>query len=105
MVSLQQGVCKPSVPRGGDRVVRKYATGLGLDRGYSAHPMRASAVPQIAKRRGRNGVESLRHSLALPGSHVPGSSPSALSGPYVLVSNCGRAPRLWVADAVCGPEP
>src|ERR1700736_6035511 len=42
--SLQQGVCKPSVPRGGDRVVRKYATGLGLDRGYSAHPMRATFI-------------------------------------------------------------
>jgi hypothetical protein len=25
-------------------VVRKYATGLGLDRGYSAHPMRATFI-------------------------------------------------------------
>src|ERR1700730_1598870 len=41
---LQQGVCKPSVPRGGDRVVRKYATGLGLDRGYSAPVMSISAA-------------------------------------------------------------
>ena len=45
--SLQQGVCKPSVPRGGDRVVRKYATGLGLDRGYSAHPMRATFIMHL----------------------------------------------------------
>jgi site-specific recombinase XerD len=27
-----------------DRVVRKYATGLGLDRGYPAHSMRATFV-------------------------------------------------------------
>jgi hypothetical protein len=25
-------------------VVRKYATGLGLDRGYSAHPIRATFI-------------------------------------------------------------
>ena len=27
-----------------DRVVRKYATALGLDRGYSAHSMRATLI-------------------------------------------------------------
>jgi integrase/recombinase XerD len=27
-----------------DRVVRKYATALGLDRGYSAHSMRATFI-------------------------------------------------------------
>jgi hypothetical protein len=42
-----------------DRVVRKYAVGLGLDRGYSAQSMRATfiitALENDAPARGREG--------------------------------------------------
>ena len=41
-----------------DRVVRKYAGALGLDRGYSAHSMRATFIAQLLWLRGSN--EQLR---------------------------------------------
>jgi integrase len=40
---------RPMDPDAIDRVVRKFATGLGLDRGYSAHSMRATFItPALA---------------------------------------------------------
>ena len=50
--SLQQGICKPSVPRGGDRVVRKYATGSGSTASQNhprLRPLRRQ-IPIVARR-------------------------------------------------------
>jgi integrase/recombinase XerD len=55
---------RPMDPDAIDRVVRKFATALGLDRGYSAHSMRATFINHGARerRQARGRAEGRRSS-------------------------------------------
>jgi hypothetical protein len=51
---------RADIARARASTVRKYAAALGLDRGYSAHSMRATCIP--------TALEYVRHPRAIPGS-------------------------------------
>ncbi|HEY2530337.1 MAG TPA: hypothetical protein VGJ20_20765 [Xanthobacteraceae bacterium] len=71
----QQDECRHMDPDAVDRVVRKHARGLGLDRGDSAHSMRATLITTTLEK-----VPSSRTCRRPPGTGTQARPSSMISG-------------------------
>jgi integrase/recombinase XerD len=61
---------RPMDPDAIDRVVRKFATALGLDRGYSAHSMRATFITTARSKTAPSSKMCKRPPVAAPGGRT-----------------------------------